>query len=283
MKLGIGSGAYWSSTDLAAGLARMKKHGFDCTDYQKFTDTEAHPELFECTDAEFDARVLEDAAALAAAGIEVYQTHGPWRYPPRDSTEEDRDERFRVMSRALRGTRLLGCRYMVIHPFMPFGTGDDGDIDEYFRINEEMYRRLCAVAEQENVIICLENMPMPRLPLATPEQILDFVKKIDSPWLRVCLDTGHSAVCGVPAGEAVRLLGNEYLRVLHVHDNNGKSDQHLLPYSGVTDWKDFGQALKDIGYAGSLSLECSVARNLPESIKEYHQLGLVMIAREIIR
>lgn len=280
MKIGIGSGAYWQTDDIAAGLARMRAHGYECMDYQKFTDTEDN-ELFSCSDAEFERLVSIDAAAIAAAGIEVSQTHGPWRYPPRDATPGDRQERFEKMSRALHGTRLLGCRYMVLHPIMPFGPADDGDTDEFFRINTEFYRALCMVAERENVVICLENMPMVRLPLATPGQILDFVKAIDSPYLKVCLDTGHAAVCKVSAGDAVRELGG-YLKVLHVHDNNGNADQHLLPFSGVTDWADFTAALHETGFDGALSLECAVGKNLPENILEYHQLGLVMIAKELI-
>ena len=280
MKIGIGSGAYWNENDVASGLALMKKHGFECMDYQKFINTENN-ELFTCSDTEFDELVKKDAAAIAEAGIIVSQVHGPWRYPPRDNTEEDRQERFEKMARSLRGTRLLGCKYMVLHPMMPFGPADDGDKDEFFRINFDFYRRLIKVAEQEQVVICFENMPMLKLPISTPQQILDFVKEINSPWFKICLDTGHAAVHGIPIGEAVRLTG-DYLKVLHVHDNNGKADQHLLPFSGVTDWADFTKALHDIGFDGTMSLECSVGKNLPASIKEYHQIGLAMIAKELI-
>ena len=280
MKIGIGSDAYWNKNDVAAGLAMMKKHGFECMDYQKFTDTDGNP-LFECSDEEFDALVKQDAEAIAAAGIVVSQTHGPWRYPPKDATPEDRQERFEKMSRALRGTRLLGCKYMVLHPMMPFGPDDEGDRDEFMRINEEFYTELCKVAEREHVVICLENMPMLKLPVATPAQILDFVNMINSPYLEVCFDTGHAAVHGISAGDSVRLTG-EHLKVLHVHDNNGRADQHLMPFYGVTDWADFSKALKEIGFDGALSLECTVGKNLPDSIKEYHQKGLYMIAKELI-
>ncbi len=281
MKIGIGSGAYWSGENLPHSLALMKEHGFGYTDYQPFTDTENNP-LFECSDDEFELLVKKDSDALAAAGITVSQTHGPWRYPPRDATAEDRQERFEKMSRALHGTKLLGCKYMVIHPLMPFGTADDGDIDEYFRINREFFRSLIEVAEKEDVVICFENMPMPKLPLATTAQILDFVKEMNSPYFKVCLDTGHAAVCGESVGDAVRMLG-DYLKVMHVHDNNGHADQHLLPYSGVIDWADFGKALKEINFDGVLSLECSVGKNLPDSIKDYHRKGLYMIAEEILK
>lgn len=280
MKIGIGSGAYWNDDDVNAGLEIMKKHGFECMDYQKFTDTDGNI-LFKCSDDEFETMVKQDAEAIAAAGIEVSQTHGPWRYPPKDATEEDRQERFEKMSRALHGTRLLGCKYMVLHPIMPFGPDNEGDRDEFMRINIEFFTGLCKVAEREQVIICLENMPMLKLPVATPSQILEFVEKINSPYLEICLDTGHATVHKVSAGDAVRISG-EHLRVLHVHDNNGRADQHLMPFYGVTDWADFSNALRETGFEGVLSLECSVGKNLPEEIKEYHQKGLYMIAKALI-
>ncbi|MBP5767054.1 MAG: sugar phosphate isomerase/epimerase, partial [Clostridia bacterium] len=95
---------------------------------------------------------------------------------------------------------------------------------------------------------------------------------------KVCLDTGHCAVCGVKAGDAVRETGKEYLAVLHVHDNNGRGDFHWLPYFGVIDWRDFTAALKEIGYDGSLSLETNVPGGVPEAAREPMELALAKMA-----
>ena len=46
-----------------------------------------------------------------------------------------------------------------------------------------------------------------------------------------------------------RELG-DYIGCLHVHDNDGIHDLHQAPYSGVIDWKEVMQALKDINYQG---------------------------------
>jgi sugar phosphate isomerase/epimerase len=52
------------------------------------------------------------------------------------------------------------------------------------------------------------------------------------------LDTGHANMCeGVP--EAFSIM-HERIRSLHVHDNDGKSDQHLFPMvaeGGTIDWR----------------------------------------------
>ncbi len=280
MKIGIESSAYFGITGAEDGIARLKKHGFQAVDYQLFVDTEN--ELFAMSDAEFEQHLMRDGDLAAAMGIEISQSHGPWRYPPRDFNPEEREERFEKMARSLHGTRLLGCKYMVIHPIMPFGTGEQSDPQAFMDINREFFRQLCAVAKQEQVIICLENMPFPELPLSRPSEILAFVKEINSPWLRVCLDTGHCAVCSVSPADAVRELGAEYLRVMHVHDNSGARDNHWLPYYGVIDWPEFTKALHEIGFEGALSLECAVSRKLPADIIEHHQLGLALIAKSLI-
>jgi len=112
------------------------------------------------------------------------------------------------------------------------------------------------------VVICLENMPFPCQCLARPRQTLEFVRSFDSEWLRVCLDTGHCAVLGLSAGDSVRLIGKEYLWALHVHDNDGLRDRHLPMRDGVLDWTDFGNALQEIGFEGTLSSEVKIPPTL---------------------
>ena len=85
---------------------------------------------------------------------------------------------------------------------------------------------------------------------------------MNSPYLVACLDTGHSTALGYDAGDAVRMLGKR-LHCLHVHDNDGKRDLHWFPYYGVTNWQHFTEALKEIGYTGTMSLETSVGGKMP--------------------
>ena len=73
----------------------------------------------------------------------------------------------------------------------------------------------------------------------------------------------------------------EYLAALHVHDNDGKRDLHWLPYAGVIDWAAFSRALHEIGFAGALSLETRVKPSMPMDIREYHEIGLGLIARRL--
>lgn len=123
--------------------------------------------------------------------------------------------------------------------------------------------RLADVGKEYGVTVCFENMPMPALSIATPEAVMRFVRTLDHPNFKVCFDTGHCAVFGISAGDAVRMLGKDLMRVLHVHDNDGRRDCHWLPYAGVIDWDDFSDALTEIGFDGSMSLETYVPHSVP--------------------
>ena len=81
-----------------------------------------------------------------------------------------------------------------------------------------------------------------------------------------CFDTGHAHACRMDIKEALITLG-ERVEALHIHDNNGISDQHYAPYMGSIDWNDFMEGLKAIRYKGPISFETYNATNkIPESL-----------------
>lgn len=228
---------------------KMKEYGFD------YADVGISGELNGKSEEEYEQCFLDEKALADAAGITIGQVHGPWRYPPHDETEELRAERAEVMKRSIRITSKLGCKYWVIHPIMPFGPNDDFDTEQFWKINYDFFRALLPIAKENGIIICFENMPMKGLSMSTPEKTLEFIHMIDDENFKLCLDTGHSAVFGIQPADAVRMAKDD-LKVMHVHDNRGKSDEHMVPYAGIINWEDYRNALDEIGFDGVFSLEC---------------------------
>ena len=70
--------------------------------------------------------------------------------------------------------------------------------------------------------------------------------------------------------------------MLHVHDNNGKYDQHLVPLMGVIDFKEFGKALKEIGFDGVFSLELDLSNFLPGAERETKIKAIRAILEDIL-
>jgi sugar phosphate isomerase/epimerase len=266
MKVGITAGSY-TRYGIGEGSKKAREHGFDCYDFSRFVNTET--DFFKLPEEQFKAELLEYKRLVEAEGIVVWQTHSPWRHPAQDFTPEDRAERLDCFLKAVRGSGYLGATHFVVHAIMPFGTNSPEHPELMRDMNAEFMGRLAEEAKEYGVKhICVENLPFPALPINHTPQCLDFAKRMNketnSDIFKVCLDTGHSNFCGEKPADAVRLLGKEYLGALHVHDNNGKADQHLRPGFGNIDWEDFSDALAEIGFEGCVSFETSVPGDVPE-------------------
>ena len=89
MRIGIGNTAYLRDDNDDAGLARMRAHGYTSMNYD-MADT-ALP-LYGDAPAALERRMRAFRERAESHGITVDQTHGPWRWPPQDATEEQRTE-----------------------------------------------------------------------------------------------------------------------------------------------------------------------------------------------
>lgn len=265
MRIGIVESAY-VRYGISEGARKAREHGFECYDFGRFIDTET--EFFKLPEEQFKSELTHIRELVEAEGITVWQTHAPWRFPPRDATPEDRAERLDAMRKAIRGTSYIGAKNFVIHALMPFGYNSPENPELMCNINAEFMAELAKEAKAYGVEhINVENLPFPGLPLNYTEQCLAFVKRMNketnSNIFKVCIDTGHSNACGESPAAAVRMVGKEYLGALHVHDNDGAKDTHWLPGEGTIDWKDFSDALAEIGFDGCMSFETEVPNDVP--------------------
>lgn len=259
---------------------KLKEHGYSCSDFNMM-DTNS----IIYSSNESDSILLAEKELASDAGITIYQVHGPWDWPPNDTTAEKLKEKMDKMKTSIRATSVLGCKNWVIHPLVPVGI-EDIDIDkanETRKININFMKELLKTAKEYGVTICLENMPMHKFSLSKPHAIHDIVSEINDDNFKMCLDTGHISVFEeLRVGDEVRRVGKD-IKVLHVHDNKYGKDLHLMPYFGIIDWNDFARALKEIKFDGSFSLETIPPGALPDKIFEDMCKSLFDIANEIVK
>jgi sugar phosphate isomerase/epimerase len=107
------------------------------------------------------------------------------------------------------------------------------------------------IAEPLGVKVALEVMGNR---LSTADALLDLIEgDLESLDLGICMDVGHAFLLGDPA-EAIEATSG-YLITTHLHDNNRRSDDHLVPFDGAIDWTAVSMALEKIGYDGVLMFE----------------------------
>ena len=93
--------------------------------------------------------------------------------------------------------------------------------------------------------------------------------------LGFCFDTGHANLVGLDMEDFLTTLGDR-LKVLHIHDNDGSSDLHQIPFTFTktrenrpsTDWDGFVKGLRNIKFQGVLSFETApVLTTFPDRMK----------------
>ena len=107
------------------------------------------------------------------------------------------------------------------------------------------------MASRLNVQVALEVIPNPRSSAEALSHLIE--EDLEGVNVGVCLDYGHAHLMG-DLGDAVETLSG-HLWTTHVHDNNGKRDDHLVPFSGTIDWDAAMMATQKIGYDGALIME----------------------------
>ena len=164
---------------------KLREHGYSAS-YFNMMDTDTV--LYTASREEVNKILLHERELAEESGILIDQVHGPWRWPPRDGTVEERQERMEKMKMSISMTAVLGCKHWVVHPIMPFTTCDMDKAEETWQINLEFMSELLKTAKECGVTICLENMPMLKFSLATPGKILELVKAINDDNFKICLD-----------------------------------------------------------------------------------------------
>lgn len=250
LKIGITNTSY-GAYGFSESFEKISEDGYECIDYQQLADIST--EFFNSEKGEFEAVLKEHRALIESHGMRVTQAHGPWPFPENHGDGEGYERLVEASRRAVYGAHVLGSPRLVVHPLTPFGWGGDNP-EEVYAINEKFLRDLADYAAPLGVCICLENLPFAEYPLGSVEAVCDMVDRIAMPNLKVCLDTGHAVIFNKDVASQVKYIGSR-LEALHIHDNMGESDEHLIPGDGIILWDEFSDALREIGYKNVISLE----------------------------
>ena len=271
---GVSTHLYHAQRLCRGHLLEIAAHGFEWV------------EVF-ATRTHFDyhnpAAVADLQQWLAEAGLQLRSIHAPTaegftggRWSGTLSlASSDPDARARAVSeteRALHIARRIPVALLVVHLGVPrtqrgdarvapdrvgtdsarSGAGADprvrptGDSRAAARRSiEELHR----IAQPLGVQIAVEVIPNE---LSRAGSIVHFVED-DLDGVGICLDFGHAHLDG-DVLEAVETV-SEHLIATHVHDNRGRTDDHLLPFDGTIDWAGTLLAVQKIGYDGPFMFE----------------------------
>jgi sugar phosphate isomerase/epimerase len=153
-----------------------------------------------------------------------------------DITEPAKGKRIVMVDeikRALEIADVIPFRYLIQHIGVAGQEYDPRRADSAFSSLEEIK----VFAGQRGVEVLLENIPNG---MTTAERLNGFLAETHLN-LNYCFDIGHAHISGKMESEFN--LMKERIRSTHLHDNDGRQDQHLFPGLGTIDWSKAMQLL----------------------------------------
>jgi sugar phosphate isomerase/epimerase len=251
------------------------KHGFECTELS----SEHGNELLERGDAVRTGTKLK--AFGADHGFSFPQAH--FDLATDICQPSGSKERQAVMDSMKRWCDLfaaLDVRAGVLHPGGERLWEMGWERADTLKCSAEVLHELLEHVADSPTKLCLENS-------WHHEDTMHLVDTIASPDLCVCMDTGHLNLTGGSWPEFTKWAGKR-LKALHIADNLGSNDDHILPFGpGTIKWDGFADALKDVGYEGLFNFEVGgETRYRPLDVRlaklDYvRRLALIMLGEEL--
>lgn len=252
-------------------VKRYSELGFDCMDLG--CNVPAY-----LMDEDWERQIDEIGEAAARHGITFSQLHLPFHknaceeLDPRFQTPGFREDFFLSMKRAYLAGERLGIPWAVAHVVT---VQDNGFCrKDTFDYNHRYYDEYVEFGIRHGVGTAFENLCKVNTPhqkhryCGHQDDLIEFVDSFADPMVGICWDFGHAQVSGLNQSIALRQVGSR-LKCVHIHDNLGVNDSHLIPFTGVINWHEIVEVLAEIGYTGVLSMEPGGrAVNVPRAMQE---------------
>lgn len=175
-----------------------------------------------------------------------------------------------LLCRTLHCCQIMGISYLVVHPI--WRNSEERIIEDaqaFLAVNAQAYAPILALAGEYGVTVLSENLLWGAS--ADPTVIAALADRVSHPHFGWCYDTGHAKSCGFAPDV---LVGYPAPLSLHIQDNLGHGDDHLLPGDGAIAWDDVTAVLRRIGYAGDCVLE---AHHQPLAAKNERERKSILI------
>lgn len=198
-------------------------------------------------------------------GLNPISFHAPFanRIDITSLDDEAREVALAELLAACRAAALLGANHVVLHPGPEReGRPPQAEFVQHMHHAAESLNRVAAYCCEIGVHLLLENM-LPHLLFGHTSDMLYLLGEISTCEVGTCLDTGHALLSGDLASVIHKLSG--HLQMVHINDNRGDWDAHLIPGEGSIDWRWLTGELRRHQFQGELILEMSGGEHEPVS------------------
>ncbi len=243
-------------------------------------------------------KVAEIKEYIAEKGMYFNQAHA--YFPTSYDDEEKNKVAVEHIIKDMEIASAFGIKYIVVHPNCHLDYFSYRAAEKTKEMNYKFYKSILPYAEKYNINICIENLfewKMAKYPIlgrcsdnacSRPEQFIEFIDMLESDRVFACVDVGHAVAVSQDPANMIRALGKR-VKALHIHDNDGRVDNHAIPFSPSNksiDWDSVCKALVDIGYDRELTFEtdgsyaaCTTPEIALPLAKYNYEIGKVLVEK----
>lgn len=248
-------------TPLAESVKMLSECGFKVVDLNFCSQSSPNSSLLK---PDWEKYVDSLGEAGAKYGVEFSQSHAPYDsniYRLDNTRSEEEIARYNEsVIRSVIASARLGVKWVTTHAQTAV-LENELDFDTNMKKNHEFYAPIIECAKKHGTGIAIENMAefnpaktKMRFTAVVEEQIA-LIDSFNDPAVGATWDFGHAQLVYRDQVPALRKLGHR-LRATHVQENDGKGDDHYLPFiRGTTNWEALMPLLKEIGYRGDFTYE----------------------------
>lgn len=255
----------WYDEGLAASMRAMAKAGFTHVNWNVDAGSSY---VYASAEIDYFAAMLSDAGLrgwsvhgsngrnnlteIAARGAEGHFIEGRKDYL--SPHEWQRQAGLHLIRNRIELAAAIGARSVVMHVEFPDAVYRDRDTGEAaFQILHRSLDDLKDDCAKHGVRLAIENIPS--LSIDDMSTLLDRVfARHDGSFVGLCFDSGHAQIVE-PGGLTLLHTFGERLVATHLHDNDGRNDQHLLPGDGCIPFERVLAAIADTPYTLPLTFE----------------------------
>jgi len=171
-----------------------------------------------------------------------------------------RDVTLRRTYEGLEVAAALGAQNIVFHTNFIASIRHPIYREGWTRRNIDFWGQVVTHAAALNLIITLENMWEP-----DPALLVDILQAVDSPYLRACLDVGHTSLFSETPFQDWLAAFEPYLVHVHTNNHDGRIDTHQALTDGVLDYTPILAALRALPVPPTITLEMNTVQAMQES------------------
>jgi hexulose-6-phosphate isomerase len=226
-------------------------------------------EEIECPTTPDQSQAEDMLAASKKSGLRIHSVMNAehWRSPLSSSDPAVVEKSMEGMRTSLRNAKLWGSDTVLLVPAV---VNPETTYAQAWERSQRQIRLLIPMAAELKIVIGVEEVGNKFL--LSPLEFARYVDDFASPWIRAYFDVGNIMSYAYPQ-DWIRTLGKRIVKV-HIKDWANRMDptikkrvpEYVALLEGEIDWKAVHQALADIDYRGTATLE--LAGGDAEYIKE---------------